>query len=453
MDLKQRVSELQAKFRAAEDAGKALSGRAKAEKRDLTDEELVELEKAGDRMLAARCAIDECRHQMKELGRDGPGFIDPSGLVSVDGGLPELFAPLAGKTEGVPGHAAWREIMGRGPAQDSDFGSMREFQRAVEMKDPRLFGRRDVQGSASESVPAGGGFVIPSAFEATILDNALPAEIIRPRCRVFGIEKGETLRIPAYDNGDRSSTVYGGMTWQWVKESGTITPTDPSFKRLEMTVNKLIIDGKTSSELQEDAAATYSANPLEAMLSKVVGYALDSEFLRGTGAGRPLGILNSPALITVSKVAGQTADTVKYENLCAMFARSLNPLNSVWIANPTCMPTLLTLSQVAGTGGVPVPVMGGSGGAFNILTRPVLFSEHLPVVGDLGDIIFADLSMYGVLIRGGMTLMTSTAAYWSTDEVGIRLRMRVDGQPLIDAPVQPRLGATLSPFVTLEART
>jgi HK97 family phage major capsid protein len=453
MDLKQRVSELQAKFRDAEDAGKALSGRAKAEKRDLTDAELVELEKAGDRMLEAKAAIDECRHQMKDRGQDGPGYVAPSDLVSVDGGLPELFAPLAGKTEGVPGHATWREIMGRGPAQDSDFRSMREFQRAVEAKDPRLFKRRDVQGSASESVPAGGGFLIGENFEASVLDNALPAEIIRPRCRVFGITSGEKLRLPCYDNGDRSSSVFGGLTAQWIAEGGTITPTDPSFKSLELQVNKLILDMKTSSELQEAAAATYSANPLEQMLSRAVGFFLDHEFLNGNGAGRPLGILNSGALIVVSKVAGQDADTIEYRNLADMFGRSLNPMGSVWIVNQSAVPELLSLSQIGGTASTPVPVMTESAGTFRILTRPVLFSEHLPALGDQGDIILADLSAYGILIRSGATLQSSAAAYWGTDQIGLRMRLRIDGQPLLDSPVQPHLGATLSPFVTLAART
>ena len=46
------------------------------------------------------------------------------------------------------------------------------------------------------------------------------------------------------------------------------------------------------------------------MFGQALGYFEDVAFISGTGAGQPLGILNAPALVTVSKETGQAADTI-----------------------------------------------------------------------------------------------------------------------------------------------
>ena len=42
-----------------------------------------------------------------------------------------------------------------------------------------------------------------------------------------------------------------------------------------------------------------------------------------------------------------------------------------------------------------------------LLGRPVLQTEHLNRIGDLGDIVLADLSQYAVFIRSGISVETS----------------------------------------------
>ncbi|GAG17969.1 unnamed protein product, partial [marine sediment metagenome] len=181
----------------------------------------------------------------------------------------------------------------------------------------------------------------------------------------------------------------------------------------------------------------------------------DKAFLKGSGAGQPLGILNGPCVIEVAKETGQSADTIIYDNLLKMLSQLWmgSFQNAVWVAHPTTIPMLGTLSVDTGTGGSHIPVMRESDGKFQILTRPVLFTEKTEPLGTVGDIMLADFSQYVIGLREEMRIDFSPHLYFSTDEMAARLIERHDGFPLWDEHLTLEDGSTtVSPFVTLEAR-
>ena len=69
-----------------------------------------------------------------------------------------------------------------------------------------------------------------------------------------------------------------------------------------------------------------------------------------------------------------------------------------------------------------------------------------------GDISLAAFSSYAIGLRTETSLMISPHVRFTTDELSFRLRVRMDGQPLLSDPITPVHGDTLSPFVTLAAR-
>jgi HK97 family phage major capsid protein len=185
----------------------------------------------------------------------------------------------------------------------------------------------------------------------------------------------------------------------------------------------------------------------------------DKAFLKGTGAGEPLGILNAGCLVTVAKESGQVADSIVYENLIKMMSCMFSGRfgNSFWLCHQSTIPQLLTLSVSVGTGGDHIPVMTRSGGGFEILTRPVVFTEKTEKLGDLGDILLIDPSLYVVGLRSemqfDMSIHVHFSVHFSTDELLARLMERHDGQPLWDSALTLEDGATtVSPFVALAAR-
>ena len=143
-----------------------------------------------------------------------------------------------------------------------------------------------------------------------------------------------------------------------------------------------------------------------------------------------------------------------WENLTKMYARMYpeGRRNAVWIANSTCLPQLLILNIAVGTGGSHVNVFNDNNGQFTILGRPVLFSPHVPTLGDANDIMFVDLSQYAIGIRKDVRLERSNIPNWTSDLMSYRVIVRADGMPMWASAHTPKVGDSLSWLVGLAER-
>ena len=135
--------------------------------------------------------------------------------------------------------------------------------------------------------------------------------------------------------------------------------------------------------------------------------------------------------------------------------------NSIWLINQDCEPQLHAMSLAVGTGGVPVymPAGGIAAAPYSTLFgRPVIPIEQCPVLGDVGDIILGDFSMYKAIDKGGMQSDVSIHVRFIYDEQVFRFVYRFDGQPVLASAITPYSAgattatATLSHFVALAAR-
>lgn len=309
-----------------------------------------------------------------------------------------------------------------------------------------------IKNSMSESVPSDGGFLVPVEYSSKIHNVSLENEIVMPRAFVQPMKSNE-IHIPAMTIGNHSTNLYGGFVASYTAEAGTIAEHNPTVRDMELNAKKLTGLIRFSSELAADIPN--GEGQIINICGKGLAWYRDRAFLKGTGAGQPLGILNSNCLITVAKETGQKADTIVYENFTKMLGR-LHPAcfnNAVWIIQVSAIPQLLQLSMAIGTGGNAIPVLSESNGVWKILTRPVIFSEKTEVLGDKGDVILADLSQYVVGLRSEMRFDMSIHVAFQTDEILARLIERHDGQPLWDSPLTLEDGSTtVSPFVTLAER-
>jgi HK97 family phage major capsid protein len=306
-------------------------------------------------------------------------------------------------------------------------------------------------GTMSGTVGSDGGFLVPTQFSAELLDGAIESEIVRPRATVYPMTSDER-KISGFSAKDHTGGSIYGFQPVWLAEGGAATNQKGSTVQMTLRAQKLALFAQAFNELVADGQDFESQ--LGTAITASVGFGLDVAFLSGTGAGVPLGVLNDPALVTVAAEAGQTADTIMYENLVKMLSR-LHPAllgESVWLASQTAIPQLTMLSVPIGVGGAAVPVMTRAGGGFEILTRPVVFTEKVPVVGDKGDLSLVAFSQYAVGLRKEVVLDRSNAPGWSTDATNYRAIIRVDGRGRWSGPVTPLHGDTLSWCVTLAAR-
>jgi len=206
------------------------------------------------------------------------------------------------------------------------------------------------------------------------------------------------------------------------------------------------------------------ASALEAILSQAfseeIGFKVDDAIINGDGSGKPLGLLNGPGLVSVSKESGQSAETLNAKNVIKMYARiwSRSRGNMIWLANQDIIPQLYTLTIPAGTAAIPMfqPASGLSGKPYDTLFgKEILFTEQNPTLGTVGDLMAVDLGQYLLIDKGGLQQASSIHVKFSTDEMAFRFVYRVNGQPIWSSALTPYKGTsnTVSPYVALATRS
>ena len=327
--------------------------------------------------------------------------------------------------------------------------------------DPRLLIQNAAASGASENVDADGGFLVGQDLASELLKKTQETGILAPKCRKIPISaRSNSIKLNTIDETSRANgSRWGGVQSYWVDEADTASDSKPKFGRMELSLNKLLAFCYATDEVLDDTVALQSI-VMQAFPDEIA-FKVDDAVVRGTGVGQPLGILNSGALITVAKTSSQTADTVTYNNVQDMYYRmyARSRANSVWYVNTEVEPQLNKMTIATGTysgATVYMPPTGVTGMPYaTLFGRPVVPIEQCSALGDVGDIIFADLSQYLIIDKGGLKSAESIHVRFMYEEKVFRFSYRVDGQPMWQLPLTPFKGAatsTTSPFITLASR-
>jgi HK97 family phage major capsid protein len=312
---------------------------------------------------------------------------------------------------------------------------------------------------ASEGVLSDGGFLVEKETTNELLKDTYETSVLAPMCKKYPISANKNgIKINMIDESSRADgSRQGGVLAYWEGEADALTASKPKFGQLELNLKKLTGLYYATDELLDDTVALQAA--VTDFFSEEFSFKLDDAILRGTGVGMPLGIHNSPALITVSKTANQTADTISFNNVNDMWARcrARNRIRAAWFINQEIEPQLPKMVVSTGTyTGIAVymPPTGIAGQMYGTLFgRPVIPIEQASAIGDVGDIMLADMGEYLLIDKGGIQGASSIHVRFLYDESVFRFIYRVDGKPKRNKPLTPYKGAnTLSPFIVLEAR-
>ena len=305
----------------------------------------------------------------------------------------------------------------------------------------------------NETNPSDGGFLVQKDFVTELLKRTYETGILASKVKKIPLSTNANgIKINAINEDSRANgSRWGGVQTYWENEADQITGSKPKFRTMDLSLKKLTGLCYVTDELLQDAAAL--ENVIREAFAEEFGFKIDDAILSGSGAGQPLGILNSGSLVKVDKEANQT-ETITVENLVKMWARlwSRSRANSVWYINPEIEPLLYTLR--VGDKPVYIPAGGLSEAPYGTLFgRPVLPLEQCSAVGEVGDIILADFSQYILIDKGGINATSSIHVRFLYDENVFRFIYRVDGQPVWNKALQPYKGsATVSPFVALAKR-
>lgn len=311
-----------------------------------------------------------------------------------------------------------------------------------------------------EALGSEGGFFVNSDLSFALAAKIAEKSMLLPLVSRVQISAGSSaIQLPVVDESSRADGLrHGGAVASWLGEGDKITSSKLKFKMLNVTLGKLAALYYATDELLADAPALGAI--MSNFFASEFGFSIDAAILKGSGvAHQPLGVLNSPALVVAAKVSGQTASTVNYQNILAMWSR-LWPRgrgNAVWLVGPGVETQLYQMTLAVGDGGAPVFLPGGGASAApyaSLFGRPVMPCEQLPELGQEGDIVLADLGQYLWVEKGGTQNAMSIHLRFEYGETAFRSIVRCNGMPTWNAPLTPYSGAeTVSPFVTLEART
>lgn len=321
--------------------------------------------------------------------------------------------------------------------------------------DPRLEGRAT---GLSEGVGSEGGFLLQDNFGNELISTVWDEPEVLGKLNKLSLTKGNNMKIPGYNETSRATgSRKGGIRMYWESEAGTKTASKPDFRMIELKLKKIIGLVYLTDELMEDVSALEGY--VRDAFTEEMRFMLVDAIINGTGAGQPLGILNSGCLVSQGVEIGQATATLQVENIVKMWSRMIasSRLKAVWHINQDIEPQLYTMGITVGTGGSPIfmPPGGLSASPYaTLMGRPIMPLEQCQTLGTKGDIYLCDWSKYRAIDKGAMQSAVSIHVRFVYDETALRFVYRFDGQPELGSAITPYSGSsnTLSHFVTLDAR-
>jgi len=300
----------------------------------------------------------------------------------------------------------------------------------------------------NEATPSQGGYLLPPQIASGIFQAMWGVGSVLSQFNPIRVT-GNSLTINAIDETSRADgSRMGGVQGYWLAEAAQKTASKPKFRQIDLKLKKVAALCYATDELLADATALESwiANEVPNELR----FKVEAAIINGDGVGKPLGILQSGALVSATRTDASEIDAY---DVGRMWARRLPGFNDyVWFVNPAVYPQLLNMT----IGQMPVyaPSVRPDVPYGTLLGRPVVENEYCPNLGTVGDILLASPSAYALITKAGVEAASSIHVKFDYDETCFRFVYRVDGAPYFNAAITAYDGSnTVSPFVALAAST
>ena len=306
--------------------------------------------------------------------------------------------------------------------------------------DPRLV-QAAVTTYGGEQVGPDGGFAVPPDFRGGIQQAWDKDENLSQH--FSAIQTSSNLLVLPFD--ETSPHASGGITGAWTDEAGTSTPTKPSIKQVNVNLKKVQALVHLSDEMISDAAfiASYVPEKMGQKLSSLISDAI----YNGDGNGKPIGMMASPARVSVTRETGGTV-TAKDVTTAVSRLRPGGFANSFWLVHSSVLPKLWTMV----VGQIPVYVPNFAVSPYGqLLGRPVFVTEYAQTVGTSGDVMLVNPSGYAYAVKSDGVQTAATIAFaFDQGLQSFRATVRVGGVPMLSAAIGRKNGSdTLTDFVTI----
>lgn len=235
---------------------------------------------------------------------------------------------------------------------------------------------------------------------------------------LLNTNSGEDIKVPVQT---------ARMAGTAVAEAAVYAESDPTFTNITLRAHKAGTLTVVSSELLSDTGIDL-VGFLGRQMGIALGTAVGNLLTNGTGTVQPNGLLN--AVGTVAAVTGGTAvaGNPSADNLIAL----MHAVDSVYAAQASAgfmmsRATLGAVRALKGAEGFLFQSFADAGTPGRLLGYPVY--ENPFIVAGLGKkaVVFGDLSAYHTRVVGGIEIVRSDEAFFTSDQVAFKARIRLDG--------------------------
>jgi len=428
------LEDMQARIGVIADRLDEIVNLAESEARDLTGEELAEINTLNGEFetLGAQIEARKTISSIRNKGAKPGGRKTPTPAPT----------PAAKKKESFLNMGDFAQAVHRSLAPDAA------------SVDQRLINNQAPEGDFSSALSGSdGGFLVPDDFRNEIQKKVNGEDSLLARCDQMNTASN-SISVPQDNVSPWDETT--GVQCYWEGEAKQYKDSKIDVDLKQQRLHKLTSLVPVTDELLEDAPLLNAY-----MMQKVpekMDFKISRAILAGDGVGKPLGLWESDACVTVAKESGQADGTIVFENIINMWARLYSgcQATSVWIANQDTLPQLMNLKFPGD--GRPVYLPGGviAGAPFGTLFgRPIIFHEAAETVGQLGDLTLCDLNKYLVARKAaGIEMAQSMHLYFDYGMEAFRFTYRLGGSPWWKDAIEPRAegGNTLGMAVVLEQR-
>lgn len=278
-----------------------------------------------------------------------------------------------------------------------------------------------------------GGAIIGQEFSTQILTKLRNVVEMRNLSTVIRTSAG-SIGFPAFDPSDTDTDIPVALP------NASVTLKKPSnvFGKIAFTPHKRIVIFPIPLELIEDAVVDVLS--LFSDFFAMRGGEIDeNDFINGNGVTRPLGLCQAPGIPAIN-IAGATVAIVQEDLIDLVYSmRAVYRKNARWMMHRNVIRKIRKFRSAAagaGTGDFIWQAGLQAGQPDMLLGYPVIESEFFPDAttnGSAGDpmAMFGDFKWYWIVDRNDWSLQRLNERYADTDQVGVKLRKRTDGAPVM----------------------
>lgn len=295
-----------------------------------------------------------------------------------------------------------------------------------------------VRGQIAESLPGaefrvlstatnpGGGYIVPTTFEKTLLERARDFGVMRQIATVMATATGEQITQPAEE---------GHGTAAWLATNAAYPESDEVFAQVTLSAYKAGTLMRVAEELLQDAAFDLEAYIARQYAARI-GILENTAYVVGDGVGKPTGIVTSApvgATLPVGNTVGFATNGGRdaADSLLALYHSIIMAYRNraSWLLKDA---TVLGLRKVKDVNGQYLWQPGMQAGQPDtLLGRPLYTDPDMPTMAaNAKAVLFGDFSYYVIRDVQGVGIQRLNELYAANGQVGFRAYHRTDGKLL-----------------------